>query len=88
MNRKLTDRQTSTPRLRCYCSRPSDRPSSQQHALSKHAVELHRRTGGYFKALAYLISTAAVIAICSDSDSDNDNITMQEIDSAAARLGP
>jgi hypothetical protein len=86
VNRKLTDRRTSTPRPRCYCSRPSDRPSSQQNALSKHAVELHRRTGGYFKALAYLISTAAVIAIRSGSGSEN--ITMKEIDSAAARLGP
>ncbi|MGO4421771.1 hypothetical protein AB4Z54_24465, partial [Streptomyces sp. MCAF7] len=40
----------------------------EEHALSKHAVELHRRTGGYFKALAYVISTAAVIAIRSGSE--------------------
>ncbi|MFE3775772.1 AAA family ATPase [Streptomyces sp. NPDC059122] len=56
----------------------------EEHALSKHAVELHRRTGGYFKALTYVISTAAVIAIRSGSE----NITMKEIDAATAQLGP
>ncbi|MET7636996.1 hypothetical protein ABZS53_42985, partial [Streptomyces sp. NPDC005499] len=56
----------------------------EEHALSKHAVELHRRTGGYFKALAYVISTAAVIAIRSGSE----NITLKEIDAATAQLGP
>lgn len=35
----------------------------EEHALSKHAVELHRRTGGYCKALTYVVSTAAVITI-------------------------
>ncbi|MEU5192163.1 ATP-binding protein [Streptomyces klenkii] len=54
----------------------------EEHALSKHAVELHRRTGGYFKALTYVISTAAVIAIRSGSE----NITMKEIDAATAQL--
>ncbi|MEV7384122.1 AAA family ATPase [Streptomyces lydicus] len=54
----------------------------EEHALSKHAVELHRRTGGYFKALAYVISTAAVIAIRSGSE----NITMKEIDAATTQL--
>ncbi|WP_327321089.1 ATP-binding protein [Streptomyces sp. NBC_01210] len=55
----------------------------EEHALSQHAVELHRRTGGYFKALAYAVSTAAVIAIRSGSE----NITMKEIDAATAQLG-
>ncbi|MGW3765388.1 hypothetical protein [Streptomyces sp. NPDC005131] len=54
----------------------------EEHALSKHAVELHRRTGGYFKALSYVVSTAAVIAIRSGSD----NITLKEIDAATAQL--
>ncbi|MFD9636166.1 hypothetical protein [Streptomyces violascens] len=53
-----------------------------QHALSKHAVELHRRTGGYFKALAHVISTAAVIAIRTGSE----NITIKELDTATAQL--
>ncbi|MFJ9138687.1 AAA family ATPase [Streptomyces sp. NPDC102256] len=56
----------------------------EENALSKHAVTLHQRTGGYFKALAYVISTAAVIAIRSGSE----NITMKEIDAATAQLGP
>ncbi|MFD8154455.1 AAA family ATPase [Streptomyces sp. NPDC059720] len=56
----------------------------EEHALSQHAAELHRRTGGYFKALTYVISTAAVIAIRSGSE----NITMKEIDAATAQLGP
>ncbi|QLE75792.1 hypothetical protein FGW37_33210 [Streptomyces rectiverticillatus] len=56
----------------------------EEHALSKHAVELHRRTGGYFKALTYVVSTAAVIAIQSGSE----NITLKEIDTATAHLGP
>ncbi|MFF7233031.1 hypothetical protein [Streptomyces sioyaensis] len=55
----------------------------EENALSKHAAELHRRTGGYFKALTYVISTAAVIAIQSGSE----NITMKEIDTATAQLG-
>ncbi|MER5698793.1 hypothetical protein ABT255_17675 [Streptomyces mirabilis] len=54
----------------------------EEHALSKHAVELHPRTGGYFKALTYVISTAAVFAIRSGSE----NITMKEIDAATAQL--
>ncbi|WP_344581765.1 ATP-binding protein [Streptomyces lunalinharesii] len=56
----------------------------EEHALSKQAiaVELHRRTGGYFKALTYVISTAAVIAIRSGSE----NITMKEIDAATAQI--
>ncbi|MFE6682535.1 ATP-binding protein [Streptomyces sp. NPDC057729] len=56
----------------------------EENALSKHAAELHRRTGGYFKALTYVISTAAVIAIQSGSE----NITMKEIDTATAQLSP
>ncbi|WP_329182736.1 AAA family ATPase [Actinacidiphila glaucinigra] len=56
----------------------------EEHALSKHAIELHRRTGGYFKALTYVISTAAVIAIRTGSE----NITMKEIDAATTQLGP
>ncbi|MFE7314254.1 AAA family ATPase [Streptomyces sp. NPDC057555] len=55
----------------------------EEHALSKHAVELHRRTGGYFKALAYVVSTAALIAIRSGSE----NITLKEINAATAQLG-
>ncbi|WP_369394904.1 hypothetical protein AB5J72_51095 [Streptomyces sp. CG1] len=55
----------------------------EEHALTRHAVELHRRTGGYFKALTYVISTAAVTAIRSGSE----NITLKEIDAAAAQLG-
>ncbi|MFH8574108.1 hypothetical protein [Streptomyces sp. NPDC017993] len=55
----------------------------EEHALSKHAVELHRRTGGYFKALTYVISTAAIIAIRSGSE----NITLKEINAATAQLG-
>ncbi|MBT2611827.1 AAA family ATPase, partial [Streptomyces sp. ISL-87] len=55
----------------------------EEHALSKHAVELHRRTGGYFKALAYLVSTAAVLAIRTGSE----NITIKEINAAIAQLG-
>ncbi|WP_190233146.1 ATP-binding protein [Streptomyces avicenniae] len=55
----------------------------EEHALSKHAVTLHQRTGGYFKALTYVISTAAVIAIRSGSE----NITEKEIDAATAQLG-
>lgn len=54
----------------------------EENALSKHAAELHRRTGGYFKALTYVISTAAVIAIRTGSE----NITMKEIDAATAQL--
>ncbi|MFE9952973.1 AAA family ATPase [Streptomyces sp. NPDC005531] len=54
----------------------------EEHALSKHAVELHRRTGGYFKALTYVISTAAVTAIRTGSE----NITLKEIDAATAQL--
>lgn len=46
----------------------------EENALSKHAVELHLRTGGYFKALAYVVSTAAVIAI----RTGNENVTMKE----------
>ncbi|MEJ8653753.1 ATP-binding protein [Streptomyces sp. MS1.AVA.3] len=56
----------------------------EENALSTHAVTLHQRTGGYFKALAYVISTAAVIAIRSGSE----NITMKEINAATAQLGP
>ncbi|MFB7014190.1 MULTISPECIES: ATP-binding protein [unclassified Streptomyces] len=56
----------------------------EENALSKHAAELHRRTGGYFKALTYVISTATVIAIQSGSE----NITMKEIDTATAQLSP
>ncbi|MGW7385284.1 hypothetical protein [Streptomyces sp. NPDC054794] len=56
----------------------------EEHALSQHAAELHRRTAGYFKALTYVISAAAVIAIRSGSE----NITMKEIDAATAQLGP
>ncbi|MDP9612883.1 AAA family ATPase [Streptomyces demainii] len=56
----------------------------EENALSQHAAELHRRTGGYFKALTYVISTAAVIAIRSGSE----NITMKEINAATAQLGP
>ncbi|MGW6412862.1 AAA family ATPase [Streptomyces vinaceus] len=55
----------------------------EEHALSKHAVELHRRTGGYFKALAHTVSTAALIAIRTGSE----NITLKEIDAATAQLG-
>ncbi|MEU8581917.1 ATP-binding protein [Streptomyces abikoensis] len=55
----------------------------EENALSQHAAELHRRTGGYFKPLTYVISTAAVIAIRSGSE----NITMKEIDAATAQLG-
>jgi hypothetical protein len=55
----------------------------EKNALSQHAAELHRRTGGYFKALTYVISTAAVLAIQSGSE----NITMKEIDAATAQLG-
>ncbi|MFG3323630.1 hypothetical protein ACGF3J_36815 [Streptomyces sp. NPDC048171] len=51
---------------------------------SEHAATLHQRPGGYFKALAYVISTTAVIAIRSGSE----NITMKEIDAATAQLGP
>lgn len=54
----------------------------EENALSQHAAELHRRTGGYFKALTYVVSTAAVIAIQSGSE----NITMKEIDAATAQL--
>ncbi|WP_405876539.1 ATP-binding protein [Streptomyces sp. NBC_01136] len=54
----------------------------EEHALTKHAVELHRRTGGYFKALTYVISTAAV-AIRTGSE----NITLKEINAATAQLG-
>jgi len=56
----------------------------EENALSQHAVILHQRTGGYFKALAYVVSTAAVIAIRSGSE----NITMKEIDAATAQLRP
>ncbi|MFF4666992.1 AAA family ATPase [Streptomyces sp. NPDC001282] len=56
----------------------------EEHALSKHAVELHRRTGGYFKALAHVISSAAVIAIRTGSE----NITMKEINAATTQLSP
>jgi hypothetical protein len=56
----------------------------EENALSKHAVTLHQRTGGYFKALTYVISTAAVIAIRSGSE----NITEKEIVAATAQLGP
>ncbi|WP_229358478.1 hypothetical protein [Streptomyces sp. UNOB3_S3] len=31
-------------------------------------LRLHRRTGGYFKVLTYVISTAALIAIRSGSE--------------------
>ncbi|MET8826396.1 hypothetical protein ABZX40_30015 [Streptomyces sp. NPDC004610] len=55
----------------------------EENALSQHAAELHRRTSGYFKALTYVISTAAVLAIQSGSE----NITMKEIDAATAQLG-
>ncbi|MDX3574239.1 hypothetical protein [Streptomyces sp. ID05-47C] len=55
----------------------------EENALSQHAAVLHQRTGGYFKALAYVISTAAVIAIRSGSE----NITMKEINAATAQLG-
>ncbi|WDO11258.1 hypothetical protein ME763_37745 (plasmid) [Streptomyces murinus] len=41
----------------------------EENALSKHAVTLHQRTGGYFKALTYVISTAAVLAIRSVASS-------------------
>ncbi|MER7481264.1 TniB family NTP-binding protein [Streptomyces sp. NPDC126510] len=54
----------------------------EENALSKHAVILHQRTGGYFKALAYVVSTAAVLAIRSGSE----NITEKEIDTAIAGL--
>lgn len=54
----------------------------EENALSKHAVTLHQRTGGYFKALAYVVSTAAVLAIRSGSE----NITEKEIDTATAGL--
>ncbi|MEE4598010.1 hypothetical protein V2J94_40145 [Streptomyces sp. DSM 41524] len=40
----------------------------EENALSQHAAVLHQRTGGYFKALAYVVSTAAVIAIRSGSE--------------------
>ncbi|WP_239516558.1 MULTISPECIES: hypothetical protein [unclassified Streptomyces] len=56
----------------------------EEHALSKHAVELHRRTGGYLKALTHLVSTAAVIAIRTGSE----NITLKEINAATTQLGP
>ncbi|MEU1481575.1 hypothetical protein [Streptomyces sp. NPDC005760] len=54
----------------------------EENALSKHAAVLHQRTGDYFKALTYVISTAAVIAIRSGSE----NITMAEIDAATAQI--
>ncbi|MFF4603495.1 hypothetical protein ACFY12_12190 [Streptomyces sp. NPDC001339] len=54
----------------------------EEHALSKHAVGLHRRTGCCFKALAYVVSTAAVIVIRTGSG----NITLKEIDAATADL--
>jgi hypothetical protein len=54
----------------------------QENALSKHAATLHQRTGGYFKALTYVISTAAVIAIRTGSE----NITMKEINAATAQI--
>jgi hypothetical protein len=54
----------------------------EENALSKHAVTLHQRTGGYFKALPYVVSTAAVLAIRSGSE----NITEKEIDAATAGL--
>ncbi|WP_234314160.1 hypothetical protein [Streptomyces sp. NBRC 109706] len=54
----------------------------EEHALSKHAATLHQRTGGYFKALTYVISTAAVIAIRTGSE----NITEKEINAATAQL--
>ncbi|MEU6655668.1 hypothetical protein ABZ904_41440 [Streptomyces sp. NPDC046900] len=56
----------------------------EENALSKHAAQLHQLTGGYFKALTYAISTAAVIAIRSGSE----NITEKEIKAATAQLGP
>ncbi|MET8182360.1 hypothetical protein [Streptomyces sp. NPDC005336] len=56
----------------------------EENALSKHAAQLHRLTGGYFKALTYVISTAAVIAIRSGSE----NITEKELKAATAQLGP
>ncbi|RPE26701.1 TniB protein [Streptomyces sp. Ag109_O5-1] len=56
----------------------------EENALSKHAATLHQRTGGYFKALTYVISTAAVIAIHSGSE----NITEKELKAATAQLGP
>lgn len=54
----------------------------EEHALNKHAVELHKRTGGHLKALTHVISTAAVIAIRTGSE----NITMQELDAATTQL--
>lgn len=54
----------------------------EEHALSQHAVELHRHTGGYFKALTYVITTAALIAIRTGSE----NITLKEINAATAQL--
>ncbi|MDI3409481.1 AAA family ATPase [Streptomyces cavernicola] len=54
----------------------------EEHALTRHAVELHRHTGGHFKALAHIISTAAVTAIRTGSE----NITLKEINTAAAQL--
>ncbi|MFI5756810.1 AAA family ATPase [Streptomyces sp. NPDC051569] len=54
----------------------------EENALSKHAAVLHKHTGGYFKALTYVISTAAVHAIRSGSE----NITLKEINAAAAQL--
>jgi hypothetical protein len=56
----------------------------EENALSKHAAQLHQLTGGYFKALTYVISTAAVIAIHSGSE----NITEKELKAATAQLGP
>ncbi|MFE9374793.1 AAA family ATPase [Streptomyces sp. NPDC006711] len=56
----------------------------EENALSKHAAQLHQFTGGYFKALTYVISTAAVIAIHSGSE----NITEKELKAATAQLGP
>ncbi|MFD8060933.1 MULTISPECIES: AAA family ATPase [Streptomyces] len=56
----------------------------EENALSKHAAQLHQLTGGYFKALAYVISSAAVIAIRSGSE----NIAERELKAATAQLGP
>ncbi|MBC7273260.1 MAG: AAA family ATPase [Streptomyces sp.] len=56
----------------------------EDNALSKHAAQLHQLTGGYFKTLTYVISTAAVIAIHSGSE----NITEKELKAATAQLGP
>ncbi|MGW5172565.1 hypothetical protein ACWEQ1_35020 [Streptomyces nodosus] len=56
----------------------------EENALSKHAAQLHQLTGGYFKALTYVISTAAVIAIHSGSE----NITEKKLKAATAQLGP